>query len=129
MTSLRSADLQLFLTSAEAAIRNGSDVKGPMPVAAERMFTALQVPSTPAGRPGSGRLPVCRHLASALESVRLQPGPVSALADAFAVIEPQLTWKVRADAETLGEQFWTATPTQQSLVLRGLRYGAMSGSA
>jgi hypothetical protein len=27
------------------------------------------------------------------------------LADAFAVIEPQLTWKVRAGAETLGEQF------------------------
>ena len=30
---------------------------------------------------------------------------ISALADAFAVIEPQLSWKVRAGAETQGEGF------------------------
>jgi Dimethlysulfonioproprionate lyase len=105
MTSLRSADLQLFLTSAEAAIRHQSGVDGPVRLAAERMFTALQTPSTQAARPGSARLPVCRHLATTLEHTRRQPGPIGALADAFAGIEPQLTWKVRAGAETLGEQF------------------------
>ena len=108
MMSLRSPDLQLFLTSAEAAIRHGSAVDGRARVAAERMFAALQAPSTQAGRPGTGRLPVCRHLATALEHVRRQPGPIGALADAFAVIEPQLSWKVRAGAETQGDQFLDA---------------------
>ena len=69
------------------------------------MFAALQAPSTQSGRPGTARLPVCRHLATALEHVRRQPGPVGALADAFAGIEPQLDWKLRAGAETQGEQF------------------------
>ncbi len=103
--SLRSADLQLFLTSAEAAIRHRSGVDGPVSLAAERMFTALQAPSAQAVRPGAARLPVCRHLATTLEHARRQPGPISALADAFAAIEPQLNWKVRAGAETLGEHF------------------------
>jgi quercetin dioxygenase-like cupin family protein len=104
MTSIRSPDLQLFLTSAEAAIRHGSGVDGRARVAAERMFRALQAP-TQAEQPATARLPVCHHLATALEQVRRQPGPVGTLADAFAVIEPQLSWKVRAGAEAQGEQF------------------------
>jgi hypothetical protein len=129
MTRLRSADLQLFLTSAEAAIRYQCGVDGRMRRAAQRMFTALQAPSTQAVRPGTTRLPVCHHPATTLEHARRQPGPIGALADAFVVIEPQLTWKVRAGAEALGEQFLDGAPTRQSLVRRGLRYGAMSGSA
>ena len=104
MTSLRSADLQLFVTSAEAAVRHRSSVDGRVRPAAERIFMALQAPSTQVVRPGATRLPVCRHLATTLEHARHQPGPIGALADAFAVIEPQLTWKVRAGAETLDEQ-------------------------
>jgi quercetin dioxygenase-like cupin family protein len=50
-------------------------------------------------------LPVCRHLATALDPARCQPGPVGAPADAFTVIEPRLDWKVRTGAETHGEQF------------------------
>jgi quercetin dioxygenase-like cupin family protein len=103
--SLRSPDFQQFLTLAAAAVRHGSDVKGPVCAAAERIFTALRVPSAQAGPPRAARLPVCRHLDTALDRVRGQPGPVSALADAFAVIEPQLSWKVRAGAETQGEGF------------------------
>jgi hypothetical protein len=103
--TLRSPDLQLFLATAEAAIRHGSGVDGRVRVAAKRMFTALQTPSTQAGRSGTARLPVCRHLVTALEHVSRQPGPVRALAHAFAVIEPQLSWKVRVGAEAQGEQF------------------------
>src|SRR5271166_2540246 len=115
MTSLRSPDLQRFLTSAEAAIRHGCGADGPVRMAAERMFTALQAPSTQAGPPETARLPVCRHLATALEHARHQPGPAGALADAFAVIEPQLNWKVRPGAEVQGEPFLkTATPTRRS---------------
>jgi hypothetical protein len=105
MTSLRSADLQLFVTSAEAAVRHRSSVDGRVRPAAERIFMALQAPSTQVVRPGATRLPVCRHLATTLEHARHQPGPIGALADAFAVIEPQLTWKVRGGAEALGEEF------------------------
>jgi hypothetical protein len=105
MTSLRSHDLQLFLSSAEAAIRHGSGVDGPMRAATERMFTALRTPSTQTARSGTTRLPVCCHLAPALNHARSQPDPVGALADAFAVIEPQLNWKVRPGAEAQGELF------------------------
>ena len=105
MMSLRSADFQQFLTLAEAAISDSPNAKGPVRVAAERMFTALQAPSAQAGRSGSSRLPVCRHLEVALEDVRRQPGPIGALAGAFAAIESQLNWQVRAGAETHGEQF------------------------
>jgi quercetin dioxygenase-like cupin family protein len=105
MTSLRSPDLQLFLTRAEAAIRHGSGVDERARVAADRMFTALQTPSTQGERPGAARLPVCRHLVTALEDVGREPSPVRALADAFAVIERQLEWKVRSGAEAHGEPF------------------------
>jgi hypothetical protein len=98
----RSPDLQTFLTAAEAAVRQGT---GPMTAVADRIFTALQVPSTPAAQPGSGRLPACRHLETALEQARSQPDPIGALAHAFATIEPRLSWKTRAGAEALGEQF------------------------
>src|SRR5271165_3274208 len=76
MTSLRSADLQLFLTLAEATIRHQSGVDGRARLAAERMFTALHAPSTQTVRPGTTRLPVCHHLAMTLEHARRQPGPI-----------------------------------------------------
>jgi hypothetical protein len=117
MTSLRSPDLQSFLTLAEAAIHDGSRADGRLRVAAERMFLALRTPPTQAAPPATARLPVCRHLPAALEHARRQPGAVGALADAFAVIEPQLNWKVRAGAETHGEQF-----------LRGHANAAITGS-
>ena len=105
MMSLRSPELQLFLTSAEAAIRQKSSFDGRVGVAAERMFSALQTRPAWTGQPGTSQLPVCRHLPTALEHARRQSGFVGALADAFAVIEPQLKWKVRAGTEAQGEPF------------------------
>jgi hypothetical protein len=105
MTTLRSPDLQLFLTAAEAAIRHGSGVDGQARVAAERMFTALQTPSTQDGQAATDRLPVCSHLGRALEHVGSETGPVRTLADAFAGIEPRLNWKVRPGAEAHGAEF------------------------
>jgi quercetin dioxygenase-like cupin family protein len=105
MTMLRSPDFQLFLTVAEAAIRHRSGVDGPVRAASDRIFAALRTTSPPGERSGAARLPVCRHLAAALEHVGRQSGPVRALADAFAVIEPQLDWKVRNGAEAHGAPF------------------------
>ena len=101
----RFPDLQIFLTAAEAAVRQGCRGTGPIAAVADRIFTALEEPSAPAAQPGSDRLPVCRHLEPALETARLQPDPIGALADAFAAIEPRLDWKIRAGAEAQGEQF------------------------
>jgi hypothetical protein len=105
MTSLRSADLQSFVTLAESAMRHGSAVDGRVRLAAERMFSALRAPALQAERTGTARLPVCCHLPTALEHARSPKGAVGALADAFAAIEPRLNWKVRAGAETHGEPF------------------------
>jgi quercetin dioxygenase-like cupin family protein len=105
MAQLRSPDLQLFLTTAEAAIRHGSGADGPVHAAADRIFAALRAPVTSGERPDAARLPVCVHLDAALENVGRQTGPARALADAFAMIEPQLGWKVRPGAEAHGETF------------------------
>ena len=102
MTSLRSPDLQSFLSLAEAAARHASGAEDRVRVATERIFAALQTSSGEAGEVGAARLPVCHHLSMALENARSQRG---ALANAFAIIEPQLHWKIRAGAETQGEPF------------------------
>jgi len=63
MTFLCSRDLQSLLKIAEAAIRHGSGVDDRrVQAAAERIFTALQTPSTQAGRSGTGRLAISPHL-------------------------------------------------------------------
>ena len=129
MTSLRSPDLQSFLSLAEAAARHASGAEDPVRVATERILAALQTSSGEAGEARAARLPVCRHLSMALENARSQQGALGALAQAFGVIEPQLHWRIRAGAETQGESHsWTGTPTRQSSARRASRYGAMSGS-
>jgi quercetin dioxygenase-like cupin family protein len=100
----RSPDLQSLLALAEAAIHQAPDVEAPVHSTAARVFEALRAPSTQASSE-TARLPVCRHLPAALEHARRQPGPVGALADAFARIEPILNWQIRPGAETLGEPF------------------------
>ena len=105
MTLLRSPDLQRFVTMAEAAIHHGSvpmDEYPPQPSGCSRRYGRR--PPRP-GRSGAVRLPVCRHLPTALDHARRQPGPVSGLAEAFAAIEPQLNWSIRAGTEAQGEQF------------------------
>src|SRR5215469_4325445 len=78
LTSLRSPDFQSFLTLSEGAIRHASSVGGPAHSAAERIFSALRVPSAQASAPATGRLPICRHLPAALEHARRQPAPADA---------------------------------------------------
>lgn len=105
MTAVRSRDLQAFVASAEAAILAGSGGDGPMPKAAERIFSALRASVGQAGERAPARPPVCAHLPEALAQARRHPGPVGALTDAFAAIEPRLEWKARAGAEAHGEEF------------------------
>src|SRR5947208_17194833 len=87
MTSLLSPDLQSFPTLAEAAIRHASGIDESVRVATERIFAALQMPSGEVGEAGAARLP--------LDNARSGQGALGALAEAFAVIDPQLHWKIR----------------------------------
>jgi quercetin dioxygenase-like cupin family protein len=116
----RSPDLQLFLTWAEAAIRQGCGVDERVSAAADRMFSALQTPRIQVKQPETVRLPVCDYLPMALEHARRQPDPVGVLADAFTVIEPQLCWKVRDGADALGEQFRSGHANAAIIGLEGL---------
>lgn len=105
MTSLRSSDLQLFLSSAEAVILNAPSVDGRLHAAADRIFASLRTPNAQSKSLETARLPVCRHLPAALECALSQPAPIDALAKAFAAIEPRLNWKARAGSDTKDEQF------------------------
>ena len=104
MPSRRSAEFQLFLSSAEAAIRHAADGDGCISEAAGRIFSALRTPAAQGAPVAAERLPVCRHLPEALERACSSP-TVGDLANAFAAIEPLLRWKTRAGAEAHGEQF------------------------
>jgi len=116
----RSPDLQLFLTSAETAIRQGCGVDERLRLAADRMFSALQTPCTQVKQPETARLPVCSYLPTALEHARRQPGPVGVLADVFTIIEPELHWKVRDGADALDEQFRSGHANAEIVGLEGL---------
>jgi quercetin dioxygenase-like cupin family protein len=120
MTSHRSPSLQMFLNAAEAAIRDGCRGDLRVRLAADRIFTALQTPPTQDLQPEPSRLPVCRHLEPALDQAVHQPGPVHALANTFAVIEPQLGWKRRPGAAAHGEPFLSAHANATILGAEGL---------
>ena len=105
MTAVRSPELQAFVAAAEGAILERSCGGGPVPKAAERIFSALRASIGQAGQQAPARPPVCAYLPAVLAQARRQPGPMGALADAFAAIEPRLEWKARGGAEAHGEDF------------------------
>ena len=100
----RNSQLQAFLNSFEAAIRERTGPSDPALQAAERIFTALR-------RPGDAltavpkRLPVCDHFEAAIQSMTGTPSLAARHALALAAIEPQLTWVQRQGADELGEPF------------------------
>lgn len=101
MAAPRPLELQSFLTSAEGAIRNRSGSDDRVRLAAERIFSSLETASTCAGEHKAARLPVCDHLPKAFEQARA----VGSVVDAFARLEPQLTWNRRVGAEKHGQGF------------------------
>lgn len=65
---------------------------------AERIVAAADVTATAVSL-SPARLPVCRHLATALETARVQGGPVARLAGALAALESELRWDRRPPVE------------------------------
>lgn len=101
----RTTELQTFLDRAEAVIyQNGTD-DARIVAAAGRIFGALTAPMAPGKSPPAPRPKACAYLPVALGRVRGHPGPIGALADAFAGIAPGLGWTPRAGAAAHGETF------------------------
>lgn len=100
----RDAALQEFLSSVRDVLADrvlGADAAA----AIERIYGALASP----GRSGSGRfqrLPVCSYLPEALERARTHSGAIARIADAFAAVEPALSWAPRSAGGPHASENW-----------------------
>jgi hypothetical protein len=63
-----------------------------------RVFQALES-ARPVSDDAPSRLPACVHLEGALDTARKTNASLARIADAFAAIEPHLTWTRRAHAD------------------------------
>ena len=64
----------------------------------ERVFDAL-TDSRPVVARAPARLPACAYLGDALDTARRASASLAKIADAFAALEPNLTWTRRASAD------------------------------
>lgn len=94
----RSPALQCFLDGLHAAIQAGASPGSPAGRAATKIFDALDAPAAP-GAQTPVRFPVGKYLDAALNTARGGPGAIAAVADAFADLEPSLTWYRRPAGE------------------------------
>ena len=99
----RNPALQTFLDSVHAALASNGTVEAAVPSVA-RIFTALETPLPASGKMGE-RLPVCAHLDAALGTARAASAPLARVAEAFAKLEPHLTWRRRMGGPTASENF------------------------
>lgn len=99
---MRPTALERVLEHAEATFRSAPVVPPGSESLAERVWSALPVPSEPqqsaAGHRGPRDLPVCSFLADALQNALEQGGPISELAVAFQDLAPELCWERRPNA-------------------------------
>lgn len=99
----RHPNLQDFLDSVHHALASEGTVDAAKPSVA-RIFKALET-SLPTSEKKGERLPVCAHLDDALRTVQAAPAPLARVADAFAKLEPHLTWRRRMGGPTASENF------------------------
>ena len=106
----RPGALSRFLDAARETLSARVESGTPAGAAAARIFGALAARVGTVG-PGDGRArpllappPACRHLPDALERARAAP-EVSALAQAFGALAPELRWRRRAGSQAHGRTF------------------------
>jgi len=100
----RDPNIVRFLRGLETALSTRAGDPA-VPSAIATVQTALQS----AGDDDSSsavRLPVCAHVASALEAARAFSEPMAALADGFAAIEPRLRWARRPVGGPSASENW-----------------------
>lgn len=99
----RNPALQDFLDSVHAVLAADGTVREAAS-SVTRIFEALREPRPATGAAGA-RLPVCTHLDAALTTARGASAPLAKVADAFARLEPHLTWRRRSGGPTASENF------------------------
>lgn len=106
--------LQAFLAALDEAF-----VAAPMQsrskAAVARIFEALRVAAAPGTREAA-RLPVCRHLEDAYSSGRGTSAPIGRLTDAFAALEPLLSWQVRPTGGPHASENWPTGHANATIV-------------
>ncbi len=95
--------LQDFIDSVHAALAAENTVKEAASSVA-RIFKVLEDPLPQSGAPGK-RLPVCAHLDNAVDTARAGSAALARVADAFAAVEPHLTWRRRSGGPTASANF------------------------
>ncbi len=100
----RSPALQCFLDAVHEAVRAGASPASPAGQAAEKIFDALKTSAPPVVQ-STVRFPVASYLDSALNTARGAGAVVAKAADAFAELEPSLTWYRRPGAENADPAF------------------------
>lgn len=99
----RNPALQKFLDGVHDALSSDATIHAAAP-SVERVFKALEMPHPASAKPGQ-RLGVCAHLDEALGFARAASAPLARVANAFAELEPQLTWRHRMGGPTASENF------------------------
>ena len=105
MVGNRPESLARVLDAARDFLVGRTEPSTPAADAAARIFGALES-STGAIEPADAlRPPACSHLAPALAAAPASPG-IASLAEAFALLAPELGWRRRSGAEAHGRTFF-----------------------
>ena len=100
----RHATLARFLDAARDTLSTRASAGEPAGAVASRVFDALDRPAGTSVPSGNAPPPAYRHLAPALLQAKSAP-ETTALAEAFAALEPDLRWNRRAGSEAHGRAF------------------------
>ncbi len=93
----RNSNLQNLVDATQGVIQaRATDYPEAMGMA-EKIFAALSTPGA-GGENAPTRLPVCGHLSSAYEQAHKGGTAIATLTDAFAAMEPELSWQQRVGA-------------------------------
>ncbi|MFM9847933.1 MAG: dimethylsulfonioproprionate lyase family protein [Hyphomicrobiaceae bacterium] len=95
----RTTELQRFIDVTHNAIATRVEPGEPADAACQRIFKALETCQAQHAPRRPEPPPAWAHLHWALDSAAASPAPAAALADALAIIEPQLCWERRPGAE------------------------------
>jgi quercetin dioxygenase-like cupin family protein len=103
----RSQHLQHLIHAIEAGVRARTTAFPDAIAMTDRIFSALEnVGNGGGGGSTTPRPPVCNHLDDAFDEARDGPRPIPDLCDAFAAIEPELSWSPKPGSENVAGEFY-----------------------
>jgi hypothetical protein len=110
----RSKDLQEFLDSLEDSFA-AACCEPEASTVITALYAALRRPAS-ANSTAPSRLPVCRHLPTALGAARSASPQLARLASAFETIEPRLAWMVRPSGGPFASANWPKNHANATII-------------